>query len=52
VPEHRGRKAYQSQVVWGGRVRLLRAIVDDRADPAVVITVYQTTRIGKYWRGT
>jgi hypothetical protein len=29
---------------------LLRAIVDYRVDPAVVITVYRTSKIDKYWR--
>ncbi len=29
---------------------LLRAVVDDSADPAVVVTVYRTSKIHKYWR--
>jgi len=46
-----GRKVYQSKFDFGGgRMFLLRAIVDDRADPAVVITVYRTSKIDKYWR--
>lgn len=49
--EYGGRKAYQSQVALeGGKTYLVRVIVDDRADPAVVMTVYRTTKIGKYWR--
>ena len=46
-----GRKAYQSRVDFGGgAIFLVRAIVDDIRDPAVVITVYRTSKIDKYWR--
>ena len=51
VPEYGGRKAYQSQLDFGGgRIFLLRAIVVDTIDPAVVVTVYRTSKISKYWR--
>ena len=51
VPEQGGRKVYQSQVDRGdGKIVLLRAIVVDDVDPAVVVTVYQTRQIRKYWR--
>ena len=50
VAEKRGRKVYQSRVNFGGSVYLVRAIVDDRIEPAVVITVYRTSKIAKYWR--
>jgi hypothetical protein len=51
VPEQGGRKAYQSQLDFGGgRIFLLRAIVVDDVDPAIVVTVYRTSKIGKYWR--
>ena len=44
-------KAYQSIVDFGGgKVFLLRAIVDDTIDPAIVVTVYRTSKIQKYWR--
>jgi hypothetical protein len=50
VPERGGKGAYQSQLDFGGGRRfLLRAIVDDRVDPAVVVTVYRTSKIDKYW---
>ncbi|MBM3888820.1 MAG: DUF4258 domain-containing protein [Verrucomicrobia bacterium] len=53
VPERGPKKAYQSQVdVGGGRILLLRAIVDDTVNPAMVVTVYRTSKIGKYWRTT
>jgi hypothetical protein len=51
VDEKNGRRAYQSRLDFGGgRIFLLRAIVVDTVDPAVVVTVYRTTRIAKYWR--
>ncbi|MFB2933687.1 DUF4258 domain-containing protein [Aerosakkonemataceae cyanobacterium BLCC-F154] len=51
VSEKEGRKAYQSQVDFGGGRRfLLRVIVADDVQPMVVITVYRTSRIEKYWR--
>ena len=51
VPERDPKKAYQSQVdVGGGRIMLLRAIVDDTVEPAVVVTLYRTSKISKYWR--
>ena len=50
VPASAGRKAYQSKIDFGGgRILLLRAIVDDRTDPPVVITIYRTSKIEKYW---
>ncbi len=53
VPEYGGKRAYQSQLDFGdGRLHLLRAIVDDAVDPAIVVTVYRTSKIGKYWRTT
>ena len=51
VPERGGRIAYQSQLDFGGgRIFLLRAIVDQTVDPPIVVTVYRTSKIGKYWR--
>jgi len=32
----------------GGRIFLLRAIVADNVDPAIVVTVYRTSKISKY----
>ena len=43
------KRSYPKLDFGGGRILLLRAIVDDRADPAVVVTVYRTSRINKYW---
>jgi hypothetical protein len=51
VPQAGGKKAYQSQIDFGGgKVFLLRAIVVDDVDPPIVVTVYRTKKISKYWR--
>jgi hypothetical protein len=51
LPERGGKKAYQSQLDFGGgNIFLLRAIVDETVDPAMVVTVYRTSKISKYWR--
>jgi len=53
LPERDGKKIYQSQVEFGGsKLFLLRAIVNDAVEPAVVVTVYRTSKIEKYWRPT
>ena len=45
-----GKKAYQSQVDFGGgRFFLLRVIVAVDVDPNLVVTVYRTSKISKYW---
>jgi len=50
VPADAGRTAYQSQLDFGGgKIWLLRVIVDERVDPALVITAYRTSKIAKYW---
>jgi len=46
-----GKKVYQSQMdLGGGKIYLLRTIVIEFADYALVITAYRTKKIGKYWR--
>ena len=51
VPAHSGLSAYQSQFeLKSGRMYLVRAIVADDVDPPVVVTVYRTRKIAKYWR--
>ncbi|HZT42704.1 MAG TPA: DUF4258 domain-containing protein [Chthonomonadaceae bacterium] len=49
LPAKKGRKTYQSLLVRGNKIMMLRLIVDDRTDPAVVVTIYPTTK-AKYWR--
>ncbi len=49
-PAANGRTAYQSKVTFpDAKLYLLRAIVDERLEPAIVITVYRTSKIDKYW---
>jgi hypothetical protein len=48
VPSRGAAKAYQSKCEIGGKMFLLRAIVDDSVDPAVVVTAYRTTKFEKY----
>jgi hypothetical protein len=51
VAERGNLKAYQSVIDFGnGKHFLLRAIVDDTLTPAIVVTVYRTSKINKYWR--
>lgn len=46
-----GKKAYQSKVDFGGgRLFLLRVIVAVDVDPYLVVTLYRTSKIDKYWR--
>lgn len=43
--------AYQSRVTdETGKVYLIRAIVSTESAPGVVLTVYRTSKIDKYWR--
>lgn len=48
-----GRVVCQSRITMGvpGRRYLVRVILDIDRDPAEVVTVYRTSKIGKYWRG-
>lgn len=51
VNEYGGKKAYQSKIDFGGgKIYLLRVVVDDTINPSVVITAYRTSKIEKYWR--
>jgi hypothetical protein len=49
VTERGAAKAYQSKCDIGGKIFLLRVIVDDSVDPAPVVTAYRTTKVEKYW---
>ena len=51
VSERGGKKAHQSQLDFGSvKIFLHRAIVDQTVDPPIVVTVYRTSKITKYWR--
>ena len=47
-----GRWIYQSKVIIEGRPFLLRAVVDENGVPALVITVYRTSKITQYWKAS
>ncbi len=51
VEDKEGKKAYQSQFEFeNGKIYLVRAIVADNTKPAIVVTVYRTSQIARYWR--
>lgn len=50
VPEVEDITCFQSQVDINGKSYLLRVMVNERFNPPVVVTVYLTKRINKYWR--
>ncbi len=41
---------YQSRVEINGKAYLLRVMVNETMDPAIVVTVYRTSKVSKYWR--
>ncbi|MEW6165955.1 MAG: DUF4258 domain-containing protein [Pseudomonadota bacterium] len=48
-PGSNNRKVYQSRIVADGKNYLVRLIVEDWHRPPVVVTVYRTSKIEKYW---
>jgi hypothetical protein len=56
APEQRIQQSDDTEVLQSrfatedGKIYLLRAVVTTGKDPAVVITVYRTSKIDKYWR--
>jgi hypothetical protein len=52
VPELDNITCYQSRVEIDGQSYLLRAMVNETVNPSVVVTVYRTRKIKKYWRTT
>lgn len=50
VPEHGGIVCYQSQTTCDGKPCLLRVMVNEAAEPKVVVTIYRTNKISKYWQ--
>ena len=41
---------YQSRVNFGGKQYLLRVMVNEAAEQSVVVTVYRTSKVRKYWK--
>ena len=51
VPEPGGKEILQSRFTPGdGKMYLLRAVLATDKEPPVVVTVYRTSKIEKYWR--
>jgi len=46
--ESAGLKSYQSKILFGNKTFLVRLIVNEQA--LLVVTVYRTSKIEKYWR--
>jgi len=47
-----GRKIFQSRIVADGRTYLIRLVVEDWHQPPVIVTMYRTSKIEKYWEQT
>ena len=48
-----GKKIYQSKVDFGqGMTKLVRVVIVEEAGLPVVVTVYRTSKVEKYWRKT
>ena len=50
VPAWGGRVIHQSRIKSEGRQFLIRAVVAETAEESIVVTVYRTGKIDKYWR--
>src|SRR5687767_14025142 len=52
-PVRPGRMVLQSRLSFAGdaTIYLVRVFVDVDREPAEVVTVYRTSKIGKYWTG-
>jgi hypothetical protein len=50
IDQDEAKKVYQSKVVMQGITFLLRVVVAHNVEPPLVITVYRTTKIERYWR--
>lgn len=48
VPVRPGRSIYQSRIE--SDTRLLRVVVDEDRQPAIVVTAYRTSNLRKYWQ--
>ncbi len=49
VEGHAGRNVYQSRMLFEGTAFLVRVIVAEEKTPPLVVTVYRTSKIQKYW---
>jgi hypothetical protein len=49
VPGLNGRKVFQSRIISDGKTYLVRLVVEDWRQPPVIVTVYRTSKVEKYW---
>jgi hypothetical protein len=49
VPGLNGRKVFQSRIVADGKTYLVRLVVEDWHQPPIIVTVYRTSKVEKYW---
>jgi len=49
VPASNGNRAFQSRIVFGRKTFLVRVIIDEEREPPVIVTLYRTSKIDKYW---
>jgi hypothetical protein len=45
-----GGQIYQSRVEMEGKPYVVRVIVSESKEPPVVVTVYRSSKVAKYWR--
>lgn len=51
IEQDDGTRIYQSQLLFeNGKTYLLRVVVSERTQSAIVMTVYKTNQISRYWR--
>ena len=51
IPAKEERGVYQSKISPNGRMRLIRLVVEKKEGILIVVTVYITNKISKYWKG-
>ena len=52
VPGHGHVVCYQSKATINQKPYLVRVMVNETLDPPLIVTVYRTSKIGKYWEAT
>jgi hypothetical protein len=50
VKGHGNIMCHQSRIEMEGKTYLVRVMIKPTVDPALIITVYKTSKINKYWR--
>jgi hypothetical protein len=50
LPGAGNRTIWQKRIESEGKLFLVRCVIEDWHNPPVVVTVYRTSKIAKYWR--